>query len=1269
MKFENQLFHFFFYPFLIGVILSFIIICFCFVYFSNDYIDKETGDNLVNFGKEYLKININSINNLVTTNLLKMQICLNELIAFYEKMAKQLKSGNPGINRKINDEYFKCVLDLDENMSEEDEESLYIAYWFIDLTIRQKNLVPNSMLENQLIAFSNILPSLFATFYSTNSTSKNFYFYFESTDVFISFPLVYDYQNGFMSEIADFQDNEVWCTDENGDIYTVYKVRCRGWYGNIKKAKTNVFDFNIKDNENRTIFVTEFYAQVGTELEIIFSICIEFVDPISNKLGYMCSDVESSNLNHYFDKINSKLSGYFFIIPVGFSHTFYFPDGSEEGLTLSEHIFKNENEFYLEEKIYFINYIQRLMSSNYIKYLSNDYLYNEVFINGENSYDQIFYLNGKVFNYTIYPVVLENIKGEKEHVLNLIYIYNNGLLYDQIKIKAGYTINIILLIIIYIIFGSGLLYLIILSLNILSKYIVIPIKNVNYMLKGINIGGENRLDYLNLLKKRQDDNAEMLEQNILNDYNKNLKDNNNELGNNYKDENNEKNKEKNNNQKEENIENYSILDNMGTMDPEQIKSMNFGDVDNKNVIFNPNINYYNKFEEENDYIEKETNFYDFDQELLRFRPLEIEHLIKILIDIKGALSLTSNDQNVDQIINYSNSEDTFRNCNNKEGTTICQSNIGNLQSQLFKYDKAIYHLAISLQDNRLKKFLNKALSDEFDESDNLLNNISMSFHINREKRKNNKIVEKQLNNAKNNYSKKVIGILINSRYSKLIKVYYKFFSLILKQKIKALSGLFMNTIFHDINYYHKIIIQYIYLCFVKNDLTKTGESILDYIEFLIKFKFKTSLENRDALDIKNKNNPELRRKQQFKKYIYDKILNWFNLFDEYTLYVRNNTSLNDDKNLIEDFSLNLNNIEFNSGSQSLFLFKVNLQRLEFLKGKFALICNNYTDALFFFIRAAKKNSIVLDGLIKKKSLMKIHKILIIFFNKYKNYGIINSIMKEKISELEKVKITKIHSFSKKLSKILKLQDIKKNKNTFQKEMDFINKDIIKALEECNAKQKKDIVFIIDFNMYNKEQNIKYHNDKIDSFVDQIRMILDNYLSIYDRVGIIIYKIKYQIICPLLEQNGIDKESLIKDLINYKNNLCNEFEENEDSSINELNDNNLDIIPIRIQYGKQNRSESDSQDSFNREDKQIKSEDESIKGLVESINYSRKYLKMKDKIKNEKMIILFTDIFNSYGVNDEIITSNFNKIDNEINEISFILIGKIKEKDKKINHLN
>ena len=46
---------------------------------------------------------------------------------------------------------------------------------------------------------------------------------------------------------------------------------------------------------------------------------------------------------------------------------------------------------------------------------------------------------------------------------------------------------------------------------------------------------------------------------------------------------------------------------------------------------------------------------------------------------------------------------------------MCQSNIGNLQSQLAKYDKAIYHLALSLQNIELKKFLSQTLSDEFDD--------------------------------------------------------------------------------------------------------------------------------------------------------------------------------------------------------------------------------------------------------------------------------------------------------------------------------------------------------------------------------------------------------------------------------------------------------------------------------------------------------------------------------------------------------------------------
>ena len=220
--------------------------------------------------------------------------------------------------------------------------------------------------------------------------------------------------------------------------------------------------------------------------------------------------------------------------------------------------------------------------------------------------------------------------------------------------------------------------------------------------------------------------------------------------------------------------------------------------------------------------------------------------MKSLIDLKTALIFTSTDREVEQIINYSKSEKIFRYFKNKEGAIICQSNMGNLHSQLLKLDKAIYHLASSLQDNNLIKFINQNLTDVFDEDDSLLKKISYSYNKEKKEDKNNRLAEKQMNSFKNNFSQKLIGILINTRYCRLIHVYYLFFKnmqKVLKSKDLILKEQFMNTKFPTINYYHKILIQFIYLSYEKNDLIKIGESILDYIEFLIKFKLKTSKEH------------------------------------------------------------------------------------------------------------------------------------------------------------------------------------------------------------------------------------------------------------------------------------------------------------------------------------------------------------------------------------------------------------------------------------------
>jgi 4-diphosphocytidyl-2C-methyl-D-erythritol kinase len=118
--------------------------------------------------------------------------------------------------------------------------------------------------------------------------------------------------------------------------------------------------------------------------------------------------------------------------------------------------------------------------------------------------------------------------------------------------------------------------------------------------------------------------------------------------------------------------------------------------------------------------------------------------------------LTSQNQEVENIIGYTNSEYTFSNFKNISGSRMCQSNIGNLISRLAKYDKAIYHLALSLQNVDSKKFFSNCLTDEFDESDSLLHKIEMNYKKNIKERNMNKLVKKQQRGKSKNFSQKII---------------------------------------------------------------------------------------------------------------------------------------------------------------------------------------------------------------------------------------------------------------------------------------------------------------------------------------------------------------------------------------------------------------------------------------------------------------------------------------------------------------------------------
>jgi hypothetical protein len=282
------------------------------------------------------------------------------------------------------------------------------------------------------------------------------------------------------------------------------------------------------------------------------------------------------------------------------------------------------------------------------------------------------------------------------------------------------------------------------------------------------------------------------------------------------------------------------------------------------------LNFEEQFEKGCEKLENEIHFYEFNEEFLQYRPIEINQLEKSLLDLKNSLLLTSKDNKPDKIIEYSKSEEIFNNFKNKSGIRICQSNIGNLLSQLSKYNEAIYHLVLSIQSPFLKRYLSKSIKDEYDEKDILLNLIDQTYNKNNRREYINKLIEKQQNNSHNTFSQKEIHKYINERYNKLVFIYYKFFSMIKKSNniYDELSGLFLHKYYHTVNYYHKILIQYIFLCFTSNDLIKIGESMLDYIDFLIKFKLKPQEPN------KKNENKNIKNIDYF-----EKIISWFNLFD------------------------------------------------------------------------------------------------------------------------------------------------------------------------------------------------------------------------------------------------------------------------------------------------------------------------------------------------------------------------------------------------------
>ena len=123
MKLEDQFFHSFFYPFVVGVTLSAAMVIISSIIFTNNYLDLKTADNIVQLEKDYSKVKLNSINIILSTYLLKIQAGLNEIINSYIILANQIKSNEALKSKVINNKFFINAMDISELLNDDKNET------------------------------------------------------------------------------------------------------------------------------------------------------------------------------------------------------------------------------------------------------------------------------------------------------------------------------------------------------------------------------------------------------------------------------------------------------------------------------------------------------------------------------------------------------------------------------------------------------------------------------------------------------------------------------------------------------------------------------------------------------------------------------------------------------------------------------------------------------------------------------------------------------------------------------------------------------------------------------------------------------------------------------------------------------------------------------------------------------------------------------------------------------------------------------------------
>ena len=219
----------------------------------------------------------------------------------------------------------------------------------------------------------------------------------------------------------------------------------------------------------------------------------------------------------------------------------------------------------------------------------------------------------------------------------------------------------------------------------------------------------------------------------------------------------------------------------------------------------------------------------------------------------------------------------------------------------------------------------------------------------------------------------------------------------------------------------------------------------------------------------------------------------------------------------------------------------------------------------------------------------------------------------------------------------------------------VNKDI----DECNIKQLKDVLFILDRNFCDDLM--------LKSFIEEIKIIIQNNINTNDRFGLVLLDKQYYIICPINSKKNIDIPSLYNDLnlkINKRLNaekitffgepdkLTNLFFEKKLSIKSGKESDFKDFEEEEEELEEEEENSQDSNMIEQKDNKQI------IIKVIEFLKFFVHYSMMKENENNERYIIFFSNIFNEIKNNFNVLSDEFQKIHD--NNLNLLIVGKLKK---------